>query len=76
MEKVRRGGFRDRSPQGRFGRDRDARGSGRNRGGGGGGYSGGGGARGGGSVSQFCVKLRGLPWSATKVIIKSRLSSH
>ena len=61
MEKVKRGGGdRDRSPPGRYGRDREM-GGGSSRG------FGGGGARRGGSVSEFCVKLRGLPWSATKV---------
>ena len=60
MEKVKRGGGdRDRSPPGRYGRDREMGGSSRG--------FGGGGARRGGSVSEFCVKLRGLPWSATKV---------
>ena len=69
MDKVRRGGDRERSPLGgRFGRDRDTGGGGR-RGFGGRdrdrGFGGLGGRR-GTSVSQFCVKLRGLPWSASK----------
>jgi len=63
MQKVMRGGdSRERSPA-RFGRGRDRdngdfsrRGYGRDRNSGGGGFS----------VSQFCVKLRGMPWSATK----------
>jgi len=59
MEKVKRGGGdRDRSPPGRYGRHREVGGSSR-------GFGGGGGRR-GGSVSEYCVKLRGLPWSATK----------
>ena len=35
------------------------------------GGSGSGGARGGprGRVSDFCVRLRGLPWEATKVVL-------
>ena len=56
MEKVKRGSERDRSPGARRG--------GRFGGGGGGG---GGWGRTAETVSQFCVKLRGLPWSATKV---------
>ena len=64
MEKVKRGSERDRSPGARRG------GGGRGGGGGGGGAFGGGGGgfgRTADSVSPFCVKLRGLPWSATKV---------
>ena len=62
MEKVKKGGGdRERSPNGRFGRDRDGGGSSR------GGARGFGGGRRGEEVSEFCVKLRGIPWSATKV---------
>ena len=65
MEKVKRGGGdRERSPNGRFGRDRDGGGGSR-------GARGGGGGRRGDSVSEFCVKLRGLPWSATKVSLNT-----
>ena len=63
MEKVKKGGSdRERSPNGRFGRDRDY-GGGSSRGG----ARGFGGGRRGEEVSEFCVKLRGIPWSATKV---------
>ena len=61
----RGGGGRGRGG-GRGGGGRGGRGGGFSRGGArGGGFNRGGG--GGFSVSQFCVKLRGMPWSATKV---------
>ena len=65
MEKVKKGGSdRERSPNGRFGRDRDFGGGSSSRGGGARGFGGG---RRGEDVSEYCVKLRGIPWSATKV---------
>lgn len=64
MEKVKKGGSdRERSPNGRFGRDRDSGGGSSSRGGGARGFGGG---RRGEDVSEYCVKLRGIPWSATK----------